>query len=139
LLRQTRTYHNLLPFSELLSAGVGIRSASIGYGDDSVRQKFGKERDETWLDYFLARYYASTQGRFTSPDEFKGGPHELFILESGSPTKQAPPFADITNPQSLNKYYKQACKSDPLTSMKNRPIHKIDQFMVESGPFYARR
>jgi RHS repeat-associated protein len=28
-----------------------------------------KERDvETGLDYFLARYYASTQGRFTSPD-----------------------------------------------------------------------
>jgi RHS repeat-associated protein len=29
-----------------------------------------KERDiETGLDYFLARYYSSTQGRFTSPDE----------------------------------------------------------------------
>jgi len=37
-----------------------------------VRQEFTqKERDnETGLDYFGARYYASTQGRFTSPDPF---------------------------------------------------------------------
>jgi RHS repeat-associated protein len=53
-----------------LSAGVGIRSAALGYGEDSTRQKFtGKERDsETGLDYFGERYYASTQGRFTACD-----------------------------------------------------------------------
>jgi len=61
-----------------------------------------KERDnETGLDYFLARYYSSTQGRFTSPDEFNGGPIELFsIAASSNPTF----YADLTNPQSLNKY-----------------------------------
>src|SRR5262249_49981996 len=32
--------HDYLPFGEELSAGIGIRSASLGYGDDSVRQKF---------------------------------------------------------------------------------------------------
>jgi RHS repeat-associated protein len=98
--------HDFAPFGEELSAGVGIRSAAIGYGDDLTRQKFGsKERDnETGLDYFLARYYSSVQGRFTSPDEFRGGPSEVFILGSGSPTKQALPYADIFNPQSLNKY-----------------------------------
>jgi RHS repeat-associated protein len=64
-----------------------------------------KERDiETGLDYFLARYYSSTQGRFTSPDEFKGGPQALWVLGSGDPEKQALVYADITNPQSLNKY-----------------------------------
>ena len=49
---------------------MGIRSASLGYGVDSVRQKFGsKERDiETGLDYAINRYQASVQGRFTSPD-----------------------------------------------------------------------
>jgi RHS repeat-associated protein len=55
------------------------------------------------LDYFLARYYSSTQGRFTSPDEFTGGPDELFIFAdaaSANPTF----YADLTNPQSLNKY-----------------------------------
>jgi RHS repeat-associated protein len=62
--------HDFAPFGEELSAGAGIRSASNGYSGGSVRQKFGsKERDiETGLDYFLARYYSSTQGRFTSPD-----------------------------------------------------------------------
>jgi RHS repeat-associated protein len=59
---------------------------------------------ETGLDYFLARYYSNVQGRFTSPDEFKGGPDELFVLGSGDPEKQALVYVDITNPQSLNKY-----------------------------------
>src|SRR5437660_2581225 len=64
-----------------------------------------RERDiETGLDYFLARYYSSTQGRFTSPDEFAGGPIDVSILGSGDPERQALPYADITNPQSLNKY-----------------------------------
>jgi RHS repeat-associated protein len=106
--------HDFLPFGEELFAGVGIRSASLGYGADSVRQKFtSKERDaETGLDYFLARYYSSTQGRFTSPDEFTGGPDELFIFAdaaSANPTF----YADLTNPQSLNKY--QYTYNNPLS------------------------
>jgi len=40
-----------------------------------------KERDnETGLDYFFARYYSSTQGRFTSADPYGGSvydPHSL--------------------------------------------------------------
>jgi RHS repeat-associated protein len=80
----------------------------LGYGvvNDGVRQKFTqKERDnETGLDYFLARYYSSVQGRFTSPDEFAGGPDRVGILGSGDSEKQALPYAEITNPQSLNKY-----------------------------------
>jgi hypothetical protein len=40
-----------------------------------------KERDiETGLDYFLARYYSSGHGRFTSPHEFTGGPEELYYF-----------------------------------------------------------
>src|SRR5262249_464701 len=67
--------HDYSPFGEELSAGVGIRSASLGYGDDSTRQKFtGKERDgETGLDFFHARYYSSIQGRFTSVDPENAG------------------------------------------------------------------
>jgi RHS repeat-associated protein len=106
--------HDFCPFGEELSAGIGIRSAALGYGADSTRQKFtSKERDaETGLDYFLARYFSSVQGRFTSPDEFKGGPDELWVLGSGDPEKQALVYADITNPQSLNKY--QYCFNNPL-------------------------
>ena len=84
-----------------------------GYTGDSTRQKFtSKERDiETGLDYFLARYYSSTQGRFTSPDEFKGGPDELYTFvddASDNPTF----YADLRKPQSLNKY--QYAYNNPL-------------------------
>jgi RHS repeat-associated protein len=87
----------------------------MGYsGGDGVRQQFTqKERDvETGLDYFLARYYSSTQGRFTSPDEFKGGSDEVYALGSRDEEKQALPYAEITNPQSLNKYH--YCLNNPL-------------------------
>ena len=43
------------------------------------------------------------QGRFTSPDEFTGGPDELYYFvddASENPTF----YADLSNPQSLNKY-----------------------------------
>src|SRR6185369_5966927 len=59
---------------------------------------------ESGLDYFLARYYSGVQGRFISPDEFAGGPDEVFVLGSGHEEKQALPYSDVTNPQSLNKY-----------------------------------
>jgi RHS repeat-associated protein len=103
--------HDYMPFGEELGL-VGGRTTGIGYGAaDGVRQKFTqKERDnETGLDYFLARYYSSTQGRFTSPDEFNGGPVELFAeTASANPTF----FADLRKPQSLNKY--QYAYNNPL-------------------------
>jgi RHS repeat-associated protein len=89
--------HDYLPFGEELYAGIGSRSAALGYGvaNDGVRQKFTlKERDnETGLDYFEARYYGSTEGRFTSPDP---------LLSSGS--------AGV--PQSWNRYT--YCVNNPL-------------------------
>jgi RHS repeat-associated protein len=78
--------HDFLPFGEELSAGIGIRSASLGYGEDSVRQKFtGYERDETGLDFAQARYYANVQGRFTSVDPLMAS-------------------ATVRNPQTWNRY-----------------------------------
>src|SRR5215217_1216011 len=73
--------HDYLPFGEELFAAVGGRSATQGYvSGDGVRQQFtAKERDnETELDYFGARYYSSTQGRFSSADP---------LLESGEPSQ----------------------------------------------------
>ena len=64
----------------------------------------GKERDaETGLDYFLARYYSGAQGRFLSPDEFKGGAVDPFTGQQVSQPGPLP-YADIANPQTLNKY-----------------------------------
>jgi RHS repeat-associated protein len=79
------------------SAGVAeLTCASLPFGDPQVpctspsatEQFFtGQERDqETGNDYFRARYYASSMGRFISPD-----PSGLT-------------YADPTNPQSLNLY-----------------------------------
>ncbi|MGA9772165.1 MAG: RHS repeat-associated core domain-containing protein [Blastocatellia bacterium] len=89
--------YDYLPYGEEIASNIGGRSGASGYGGaDSTRQKFtSKERDnETGLDYFLARYYSSAQGRFTSPDI---------------------PFAgqDYTNPQSWNLYT--YCGNNPLT------------------------
>lgn len=110
--------HDYLPFGEEVFAGTGTRTTAQGYAAntqaDGQRKQFtSKERDiETGLDYFLARYYSSTQGRFLSPDEFTGGPDELFDFAdtaSSNPTF----YADLTNPQSLNKY--QYTYNNPLS------------------------
>ncbi|MBK7598263.1 MAG: RHS repeat-associated core domain-containing protein [Acidobacteria bacterium] len=64
--------HDYLPFGEELVASTGAQRGGVGYEPpaSSVRQRFtGKERDtETGLDFFGARYFSSTQGRFTSYD-----------------------------------------------------------------------
>jgi RHS repeat-associated protein len=87
-------------------------SRGCGRGASNCPFLTSKERDnETGLDYFLARYYSSTQGRFTSPDEFKGGPDELYYFvdsASDNPTF----YADLRKPQSLNKY--QYAYNNPL-------------------------
>ncbi len=84
----TTKRHDYLPFGEELFAGTGGRTTAQGYVGDNIRQKFtSKERDnETGLDYFLARYYSSIQGRFTS-----GDPASLELRH-------------LVNPQDLNRY-----------------------------------
>lgn len=101
--KNAKERHDFLPYGEEINTAYSNRAAVAGFGIDKTRQKFtSKERDnETGLDYFLARYYSSAQGRFTSPDEFNGGPTKLFAAQaSTNPTF----YADLTEPQSLNKY-----------------------------------
>ena len=91
-----------LPFGEESTVG---RGAPWGPQADPLNQRFtGKEHDsESGLDYFGARYYGSTLGRFTSPDEFRGGIVDPFTGQDVE-TNRALPYADITDPQTLNKY-----------------------------------
>ncbi len=76
---------DFLPFGEEIDAGIGNRTTNQKYSanEDNTRQKFtGYQRDvETGLDYAQSRYYSPMLGRFTSSDEFKGGPDELFDFE----------------------------------------------------------
>ena len=64
--------HDYQPFGTELGAGVGGRTVGMGFSNsgDTNRKKFTQyERDtETGLDYAQARYYSSTQGRFTTAD-----------------------------------------------------------------------
>ena len=87
----------------------------------------GKERDaESGLDYFLARYYSAAQGRFTSPDEFKGGIVDPFTGQQvGQPGPL--PYADIADPQTLNKY----------AYVRNNPLRYVDPDGHEIGYYYA--
>jgi RHS repeat-associated protein len=109
--------HDYLSFGETIPTGIGGRIAGMGYEQpDGVEQKFtAKERDaETGLDNFGARYFGSSMGRFMSPDEFTGGPIEANGAVRGDPGPL--PYADIANPQSLNKY----------TYTYNNPLRYID-------------
>ena len=99
------------PFGEELTTGIDGRVAPYSANQyptvspDGTSQKFtSKERDsETGLDYFGARYFSSAQGRFTSPDEFSGGIVDPFT--GGQVEQPGPlPYADIFDPQTLNKY-----------------------------------
>jgi len=91
-----------LPFGEEILVSFGdTRHNVAAYGSSGLlRHKFaGKERDsESGMDYFLARYYSSPMGRFTSPDI---------------------PFADQTTaaPQSWNLY----------THTRNNPLKYVDE------------
>lgn len=83
------------PFGQTISGGqvFGNRNLVAAYdAATGVTLEFtGKERDsETGLDYFGARYFSAAQGRWTTPD--------------WSATPQAVPYADFSDPQTLNLY-----------------------------------
>ena len=99
---QPETDIQSLPF------GDGLTTASDQYApataDDATPLHFtGKERDtESGNDYFGARYYASTMGRFLSPD--------------WSAKEEPVPYAKLDNPQTLNLYQ----------YMRNNPLGGVD-------------
>lgn len=81
------------PFGQEIQNG-GEQTVVGQVTPDGTNNRFkftGKERDtESGLDYFGARYYASTMGRFLSPD----------WAAKATPV----PYAKLDNPQSLNLY-----------------------------------
>jgi RHS repeat-associated protein len=82
------------------------------WSDGETHKFTGLERDaESSLDQALFRMYASQYHRWLTPDEFRGGPVSAY-----GPPDPTPPgplaYADILNPQSLNKY--QYAYNNPL-------------------------
>ena len=101
--------HDYLPFGEDPAtngtAGQAGRNADWSAPDD-VRFRFtGQERDDTGLDYFQARYYSFSFGRFTSPDPDNAG-------------------VDLSDPQSWNGY----------AYVSNRPLTDTDPSGLQSCP-----
>ena len=75
------------PFGELLNGNFGRTATCCGTQTQANQTMFtGQYRDqETQIDFFEARFYASAQGRFVSPDDPLA-------------------FADPSNPPSWNLY-----------------------------------
>ena len=107
------TRHDYLPFGEELFAPTGGRSTAMGYvGSDGIRQQFTSyERDnETGLDFAQARYFNSTQGRFTSVDPLTAS-------------------ATTSVPQSWNRY----------SYSLNSPLRFVDPSGLAPDDYYASR
>jgi RHS repeat-associated protein len=89
-----------------LPYGDGLTTIPVSTADvaDATEHHFtGKERDaESGNDYFGARYYSSSMGRFMSPD-FSADPSPV-------------PFAEFVDPQTLNLY----------SYGKNNPLRWVD-------------
>jgi RHS repeat-associated protein len=92
-----------IPTSGYVSQPFGDLQTTV-FGSDSDPLHFtGKERDaESGNDYFGARYYASSMGRFLSPD--------------WSAQEEPVPYAHLDDPQSLNLY----------SYVRNNPLNKVD-------------
>ena len=88
-------------WTSTFSGPFGDYQSQTGPGSDPSEEHFtSKVRDtNSNLDYFGARYYNSNMGRFMSPDWSKN--------------PQGVPYADLTNPQTLNLY--SYVKNNPLS------------------------
>lgn len=90
------------PFGQEIQNGNPI-PPEVSSGSSSAFKFTGKERDtESGLDYFGARYYGSSMGRFMSPD--------------WSAKAEPVPYAKLSNPQSLNLY----------SYVGNNPLRAVD-------------
>jgi RHS repeat-associated protein len=95
----TEETYTSLPFGD--GFGAAVSTGAPPTADDATENHFtGKERDsESGNDYFEARYYASSMGRFLSPD--------------WSAKEEPVPYATMDDPQSLNLY--SYVRNNPLT------------------------
>jgi RHS repeat-associated protein len=82
----------------------------------------GKERDESGLDNFGARYFASGMGRFMSPD--------------WSAKIEPVPYSKLDNPQSLNLY--SYTLNNPLSNV-DTDGHACSGLLLNTGSGFCTR
>jgi RHS repeat-associated protein len=115
------TAYSNLPFGDG-SAPASVSTYSQCPEDATEHHFTGKERDdESGNDYFGARYYASSMGRFMSPD--------------WSAKEDPVPYAKLADPQTLNLYT--YVGNNPLTAI-DADGHGMSDFMqsVWDGTLY---
>jgi RHS repeat-associated protein len=102
--------HDYHPFGEEIATSQ--RTTDLNYGGDTVRKQFtGYERDqETALDYAKARYFGSSTGRFSSPDDFHND-------------------SDVRDPQSWNLYV--YCRNNPLNCVDSTGREATVQITID--------
>ncbi|MCC6743069.1 MAG: RHS repeat-associated core domain-containing protein [Acidobacteria bacterium] len=110
--------HDYFPFGEEIGA---LNRPAPGYGQAGPRQKFtSKERDvETGLDYFGARYFASSQGRVASADNFLKDTHvgqpaswNLYVYARDNPLYFVDPTGEAVFQGNLNAEQQQLLIAD---------------------------
>jgi RHS repeat-associated protein len=135
--------HDYMPFGEEIGVTVGGRTTGMGYSvTDGLRQKFtSKERDiETGLDYSLARYYASSQGRFTNPDPYVIS----FEMKRGRDAKEEIEMLNeyIGQPQNWSRYsyglnnplnHTDPTGMRPPTRDEQNALNSLDQMATQEG------
>ena len=112
-------YHDYLPFGEEIT-GLDGRGSQYGSGDGVTHKFTGKERDAETAssatqanDFFGARYYSGTQGRFTSRDPIQYSKQRIldpqqwnmYSYARGNPLR-------LTDPTGM---YNTSCKSADIT------------------------
>jgi RHS repeat-associated protein len=97
-----------------------VSSTFPSWGDQYDTIHFtGKERDsQSGNDYFGARYYASSMGRFLSPDPYNAILIKQGMKAGGLPVEAADSFFNgfLEDPQNLNQY----------SYVRNNPLRLID-------------
>ena len=143
--------HDYLPFGEELFAGVGGRTPQQAYSaSDELRQHFTQEeRDaETGLDYFFARYYSSSQGRFAGLDSYNVN---LERQQAGNQREAESLFMKfIGNPQRWNSFsyalnnpvkYVDPNGQEPQDSLElnfERDVKALQKHQISEDEFRAR-
>jgi RHS repeat-associated protein len=132
--------HDYHPFGEEIAASE--RTTGLGYVEDTVRKQFtGYERDdETELDFAKARYFASSHGRFSSPDDFLNDTDNidpqswnLYVYVRNNPLRYVDPDGKIKRDKDGNIIKEDREDKDEYTTVINGKTYYLSPYKSADG------